>query len=454
VTKLPGSVAFRLALGYGVLVVATMAVVSAALYFGTVGVIDRSIDAKVSRISRLLIERFETGGTDALQGRIKQLLTDGIDQDTEVYALLDAHGRNIVGNVSEVSRGAPFDRMTVQSIARDGRPSTSRLLLHRLSSGDVLVVGRDLHDLHETEGLVVRALLVGGLVALLLAVGGAALVRRQLEHRIAAIRRTALEIEAGDLSRRIPVPDAEDEFTRLNRDINRMLDRIQRLMEGVRDVSNAIAHDLRTPLSRVRNRLDEVLREGATTEQLREAAGTSIHSIDELIVIFDKLLQIAEAESATRRQCFQPVALKTIVSDIVDLYDAAAEAHGVSLVADVVGEPTALGDKDLIASAAANLIDNALKYGGRDATTVRIGAREDRETVSIVVQDEGPGIASEEKAKVVARFYRLDRSRSLPGNGLGLAIVTAISHLHGGNLSLEDAAPGLIARIVLPRAVA
>jgi signal transduction histidine kinase len=299
----------------------------------------------------------------------------------------------------------------------------------------------------------VRALLVGGAVALLLAVGGAALFRRQLEHRMAAIRHTALEIEAGDLSRRIPVLDSDDEFTRLNRDINRMLDRIQRLMEGVRDVSNAIAHDLRTPLGRIRSRLDEVLRPGGTTEQLREAAGASIDGIDELIVIFDKLLQIAEAESGTRRQCFQPVTLKDVITDVVELYDAAAEANGVALAVGVVGEPTTLGDKDLLATATANLVDNALKYGG-SATTVRVGAREDRETVSIVVQDEGPGIAPEERAKAVTRFYRLDRSRSLPGNGLGLAIVAAISHLHGGRLSLEDAAPGLIARIVLPRAAA
>jgi signal transduction histidine kinase len=451
--RLLGSVAFRLALGYGVLVVGTMAVISAALYFGTVVVIDRGIDAKLSRISGHLIERFETGGVEALHRRIQQLLTDSIDQETEVYSLLDAGGRNIVGNVSTLSPGTPLDRLTDQMIVRDGRPSTSRLLPHRLSNGDVLVVGRDLHDVQEMEQLIVRALLMGGVVALLLAVGGAALVRRQLEHRMAAIRHTALEIEAGDLSRRIPVLDADDEFTRLNRDINRMLDRIQRLMEGVRDVSNAIAHDLRTPLGRIRSRLDEVLRPGATSAQLREAAGTSILDIDELIVIFDKLLQIAEAESATRRQCFQPVTLKDIIMDVVELYDATAEANGVALVVDVVGEPRMLGDKDLLASATANLVDNALKYGG-SAGSVRVGAREDRETVSIVVQDEGPGIAAEERAKVVTRFYRLDRSRSLPGNGLGLAIVTAISHLHGGKLSLEDAAPGLIARIILPRAAA
>jgi signal transduction histidine kinase len=453
-SKLLGSVAFRLALGYGVLVVATLTVISAVLYFGTVVVIDRGIDAKLSRLSEQLIDRYERGDHERLKRRIEQLLTDGIDQETEVFALLDANGRNIVGNVRSLARGTPLDRLTDQTIIRDGRPSTSRLLPHRLPSGDVLVVGRDLHDVREMEQLVVRALLMGGVVALLLAVAGAALVRRQLEHRMAAIRHTALEIEAGDLSRRIPVPDADDEFTRLNRDINRMLDRIQRLMEGVRDVSNAIAHDLRTPLGRIRNRLDEMLRPGATSEQLRDAAATSIHGIDDLIVILDKLLQIAEAEAATRRQCFQRVTLKDIIQDVVELYDATAEANGVTLTVDVVGEPSALGDKDLLASATANLVDNALKYGGRAETTVRVGAREDRESVSILVRDEGPGIPVEERAKVVTRFYRLDRSRSLPGNGLGLAIVTAISHLHGGTLSLEDAGPGLVARIVLPRAAA
>jgi signal transduction histidine kinase len=452
--RLLGSVAFRLALGYGLLVVITMAVISAALYFGTVVVIDRGVDAKLTKLSEDLIDRFEVGNLQAVQRRIEQLLTDGIDQETEVYSLLDADGRNLVGNVTALRGDAPFDRLTDQRIIRDGRPSTSRLLPHRLSNGDVLVVGRDLHDVREMEQLVLRALFAGGAVALLLAIGGAALVRRQLEHRMAAIRHTALEIEAGDLSRRIPVPDADDEFTRLNRDINRMLDRIQRLMDGVRDVSDAIAHDLRTPLGRIRNRLDEVLRQSATAEQLREVAAASIHGIDELIVIFDKLLQIAEAESATRRQHFQPVILKDIVVDVVELYDATAEANGVTLAVDVVGQPTTLGDKDLLASATASLVDNALKYGSNAATTVRVGAREDRDTVSIVVQDEGPGIALEERAKVVRRFYRLDRSRSLPGNGLGLAIVTAISHLHGGRLSLEDAAPGLIARIVLPRAAA
>jgi signal transduction histidine kinase len=448
--RLFGSVAFRLALGYGVLVVGAMMVISAVFYFGTVGVIGRGIDAKLFTISQRLTDHFEARGIAALQQEIDQLLTDGIDQDTEVYLLLDREGRKIAGNLAGPGKRTPLDRLTDLSVVRDDRASTSRLLPHQLSNGDTLVVGRDLNDLREIEQLVMRSLLIGGAVALLLAIGGAILFRRLLEHRVAAIRRTALEIESGDLSRRISVLNAEDEFTRLSRDLNRMLDRIQRLMDGVRDVSNAIAHDLRTPLGRIRSLLDEALRPGTTKEQLRDTALTCIQSIDDLIVVFDKLLQIAEAESGARRQGFQLVALKEIITDVVELYDAMAEANGVVLVIEVDDEVTTLGDKDLLTSAAANLLDNALKYAG-GAATVRVQARQDRETVSIIVQDDGPGIAPEEREKVVTRFYRLDRSRSLPGNGLGLPIVAAISHMHCGTLSLEDACPGLIARIVLPR---
>jgi signal transduction histidine kinase len=448
--RLWNTVAFRLAMGYGALVVAAVVVISAALYFGTVGVLDRGINAKLSAVSERLTNHFETRGIAALQQEVEQLLTDGIDQDTEVYLLLKPNGQKIVGNLSEwTSSKLPPDRLTDQRVTRDSRPSISRLLPRELSNGSKLVVGRDMQDIREIEQLVFRALVVGGVLAVLLAIGGAVLFRRQLERRIAAIRRTVLEIEAGDLSRRIPVSDADDEFTRLNRDLNHMLDQIQHLMDGVRDVSNAIAHDLRTPLGRIRSLLEDALRPGTTRERLSKRASAAIHGIDELIIVFDKLLQIAEAESGTRRQSFRPVALKEIITNVVELYDATAEAKGIRLSTEVEGEPTALGDKDLLASATANLVDNALKYAGSSAT-VQVRATQGRDTVSIVVQDDGPGIPSEERSKVVTRFYRVDRSRSFPGNGLGLPIVSAISHLHSGTLSLGDAGPGLIARIVLP----
>jgi signal transduction histidine kinase len=450
--RLLNTVAFRLAMGYGVLVLGAVAVISAVLYFGTVGVLGPAINAKLYTVSDRLTNHFETRGKAALQREIEQLLTDGIDQDTEVYLLLGPDGQKIVGNLSAWSNSKmPLDRLTDQTVTRDGRPSISRLLPHELPNGATLVVGRDMQDVHEIEQLVLRALVVGGAISVVLAIGGAILFRVQLEHRVAAIRRTVLEIEAGDLSRRIPVLDAEDEFTRLNRDINHMLNRIQHLMDGVRDVSNAIAHDLRTPLGRIRSLLDEALRPGTTIEQLSEAASVAIGRIDELIMVFDKLLQIAEAESGARRQSFQPIVLDEIITGVVELYDATAEEKGIALTIEYIdGEPTTLGDKNLLASATANLIDNALKYAGSKAT-VRVRATQERHTVSIVVQDDGPGIPSPERGKVVTRFYRLDRSRSLPGNGLGLPIVAAISHLHFGTLSLEDAGPGLVARIVLPR---
>jgi signal transduction histidine kinase len=450
-TRLFNTVAFRLAMGYGALVLGAVAVISAVLYFGTVGVLVPGIDTKLFTISERLTTHFETRGVAAFEQEIQQLLTDGVDQDTEVYLLLGPDGQKSVGNISGWPRSKiPLDSLTDLTVSRYGRASNSRLLAHELPNGAILVVGRDMEEVHEIAELVLRALVVGGAIAVLLAIAGAVFFHRQLEHRVAAIRRTVLEIEAGDLSRRIPVLDAEDEFTRLNRDINHMLDRIQHLMNGVREVSNSIAHDLRTPLGRIRSLLDEALRPGTPIEMVSARVAAAIRGIDELTTVFDKLLQIAEAESGTRRQSFEPIALKEIVTGVVELYDATAEAAGVALIVDIDGEPATLGDQDLLASATANLIDNALKYAGSLAT-VQVRATQERNTVSIVVQDNGLGIPVEERAKVVTRFYRLDRSRSLPGNGLGLPIVAAISHLHFGTLSLDDARPGLIARITLPR---
>jgi signal transduction histidine kinase len=445
------TVAFRLALGYGLLAIGSMSVIAAAFYFGTVGVLARSTDAKLISISERLAHHFETRGGEAVRQEVRQLLVDGVEQDTEVYLLIEPDGRRVAGNIYGWSMAAaPPGKLTDLAVMRNGRPSLSRLLPRVLPDGSTLVVGRDMQDQREIERLVWHALLAGGAVALLLAVAGALLFRRQLEHRVGAIRHTALEIEAGDLSRRIPISDVEDEFARLNRDINRMLDRIEHLMDGVRHVSNAIAHDLRTPLARIRSRLEEALRPGNRAAPLAETARFAIQQVDELIRMLDRLLQIAEAESGARRQSFAPVPLAAVVNDVVELYDATAEVEGITLVSEIKGQPVTLGDKNLLMSVLANLADNALKYAGSGAT-VRVLAAQDRDTVSLTVQDDGPGIPSAERSRVTERFYRLDQSRSLPGNGLGLSIVAATAALHWGKLELEDAAPGLIARIVLPR---
>jgi signal transduction histidine kinase len=451
--RLPGTVAFRLALGYGLLIIGSMAVVALLFYVGTVGVLSEGINDKLKATAGRLTRYQQLHGSIELRREIQRLLDDGVDSDTEVYFFAEPDGTKIAGNLAFLPPDMQFDRLTDLRVTRAGRDSVSRLLPYRLPTGEILVVGRDQEDQRKVEFLVWQSLAISGALALLMGIGGALLFRRQIEHRIAAIRRTAAKIETGDLSWRIPKAANEDEFSRLDRDINQMLDRIQHLMDGVRHVSNSIAHDLRSPLGRIRTQLEAAARPGKSLEQVSMAARTAIGGIDDLIAIFEKLLQIAEAEAGNQRQSFLPVALGPILTDIVELYDAMAEDKGIALGIEIEGEPTTLGDRDLLAGAIANLVDNALKYAGSGAA-VLVKATTNGNTISIVVRDNGPGISADERAKVIDRFYRSASSRGKPGNGLGLSLVRAVIALHGGRFRLDDAAPGLIADIALPRAEA
>jgi signal transduction histidine kinase len=443
------SVAFRLALLCGALVVASVLVLSSVFYFVSIGLLARNIDGKIMSITEKFTEDAESNGLFVLAQRIESTLSDGVDSDVEILLLTNALGQKLAGNIAGWSdASAPLDQTIDYVLKRGNQFLPSRIRLHKMSNGALLVVGRDMQDLSEIGSLIARAVVIGGVSALLLAILATLVFRRQLERRIWAIRHTTQEIEAGNLDRRITLSGTPDEFDRLSGDINRMLDRIQHLMEGVRHVSNTIAHNLRTPLGLIRGHLEEALRGVPEQRKLEEAGHFAIGAIDDLIVVLEKLLQIAEAESGARRQPFEPVILRNVVTDLLELYDAAAEALGVALIVDIAGEPTLPGDKDLLAGILANLIDNALKYAGSPAT-VTIQVRETAEAVSIIVQDNGPGIAAHERAKVVQRFYRLSSDR--PGSGLGLSIVSAFTQLHGGTLFIEDAQPGLKVRIELPK---
>jgi signal transduction histidine kinase len=446
---LRNSIATRLALGNGALIAALFVAAAAAFYFGTVGVLDRSIDSKISSISARLIRVYGQRPLEELVGEIRRELTDGIDSDTEIFLVTNAAGEPVVGNLSRwPDSSTPLGQLIDRDVVRDGRPSAARLIVQRLPNGGLLYIGRDLSEQRSIRDLVVGALETGAVVALALVIIGAVLFRQQIEARIGAIRRTASEIEAGNLSRRITI-SGDDEFARLGLDINRMLDRIEHLMEGVRHVSNAIAHDLRTPLTRVRSKLDAALRRQTTQSVLTDAAHATIEEIDDLILVFNKLLQIAEAESGMRTTAFETVDVGRILHDMVDLYDAAAEQRRVQLKVTSEGSVWANGDHDLLANAIASLIDNAIKYAGFGAQ-VDLSAEADPEGVRITVCDDGPGIPAAEIPRVTERFYRLDQARGLPGNGLGLTIVSAIATLHGGQLRLEPASPGLKVSIMLP----
>ena len=343
------------------------------------------------------------------------------------------------------------------TVKRNGRLMVGRVAVVEMPNGNLLAVGSDMQLQRDMEELFGQASLLAAVAACIMAVIGAMVFRRVVDERAAAIRSTMSRVAAGELRQRIPVDQREDEFTLLNRDINTMLDRLEQLMEGIRHVSNSIAHNLRTPLTRILLRLRNA--QQASPEMQSATLALVAEEVAELGVVFEKLLQIAEVESGASRKSFASVDLQALLVDVVDFYEPLVEDAGGILRLDVQEGVQALGDGDLLASAVSNLVDNAIKYGaspddihGADVLLRAAPAQEHGSDgvwgVEITVQDQGPGADPQTLEKMTTRFYRAESDR--PGYGLGLASVLAIVQLHGGKLSFHNAHPGLVARIWLP----
>jgi signal transduction histidine kinase len=442
------SVSFRLALNYGLLAVFTMFVLIAVFYIQTIGVLKQTNARQVTLAAHRMIHLFERDGSAALAETVNEMLADGADSDAELFLLLDPRGNVLAGNIAPVASLAAAGHRPVEAqILHNGRPSRGLLLATPLADGASLVVGREMSDQRRIEVVVERATFAAAAIALLLVFGGTCWFRTTLEGRVEAIRRTTMHVGAGDLSSRIPATGQEDEFARLDRDINQMLDRIEGLMDGVRHVSNTIAHEMRTPMTRILVALRSADRCGTDVDQVRQANRVAVGELEALITVFDKLLQIAEAESGTRRQAFTHTDVDRIMRDVLDLFSVVADEQGSSFV-DRIGEPlTVFGDRDLLAGALANLVENALKYTGSGAR-IHLRAAREGDAVVLSVRDNGPGVPAGVLERLGTRFYRVDRS--LPGFGLGLASVRAVVKLHGGSLQFADAAPGLSVEIRLP----
>lgn len=448
------SVGFRLAFSYGMLVAITMLASLAIVYLQTVGVLHQRMARQVSTRVQQWESRFAEGGLAAVAAEITRELSSGRESDNEIYLLTNAFGLTLAGNLEQ-----PLDATspgtastgpggaTQRRIWRKGQPAMAYLITRTLPDGSVLIVGHDLRDQEAIQALVLSASGAAGIVAVLLLIGGTFVFRQELDRSVGAVRHTAARIAAGELQERVALSGEEDEFALLNHDINAMLDHIQRLMDGVRHVSDTIAHNLRTPLTRTLVKLRSAHQDGVSPQVQREAIGGAIHEIEDLTVVFEKLLQIAEAEAGARRRHFTPVTLSTIADDVMELYDAVAEAQGATLERERADPVTVLGDRDLLAGVVANLLDNALKYAGQGAR-VRISTQRTPDTARLIVQDNGPGIPAAEHHRIGTRFHRLDRD--LPGHGLGLASAQAVMTLHGGRLEFSDAAPGLRIQLELP----
>ncbi len=396
-----------------------------------------------------------------------------------VYLVADPTGRIIAGNVRDLQPGVldsegwtrePF----YYTRFRDGRDDSANgdgdgqpdiiadkdrphamAQIFRFENGLLILVGRDLGEPQRFRTVVRRAL---ALALGLMGIGGLLIwffVGRRALKRIDAVSQASSGIIAGDLSRRLPVSGSNDEFDRLSDSLNALLARIEHLNTGLREVSDSIAHDLKTPLTRLRNRAEEALRKAESPQAWRSAIENMVGEADQLIGIFNAMLQISRVEAGYTKFEAAPVDLAMVAADVADLYEPLAEEAGGSLVSDVREGLVVSGSRELIGQALTNLVDNAIKYGtdpqAGEASAITLSATSKAGTIRLTVTDAGKGIPAEDRKRAVRRFVRLDESRSQPGSGLGLSLVDAIMRQHGGSLELETApSGGLAASLVFP----
>ncbi|HEX4023284.1 MAG TPA: HAMP domain-containing sensor histidine kinase [Steroidobacteraceae bacterium] len=436
------SSALRLAVGYISLGLAALALFAAPLWYAWRVTVEDGRAEILQADAQRLSDVFTRDGAQGLVSYINARV--GLQIANERLLLFaDPHLKPLAGNIAAWPVNVPA-MPGVYTIRLDlGGHHTDVALVHTtLPDGYHLLVGRDIARYLPLERRFWYAL--AGAVAILSVFGalGGILIRRALMARIHVIRQTVSAIMQGDLTHRLPTRRGSDELNTLSQTINRMLAQIEQLVHGVRNVSNAVAHDLRTPLAELRARLEELSLTRPAPERSFAEIEAAVADVDRVISIFNALLRLAEIDSGMRRSGFVPVDLAEVAAAAVDFYQPAAELKGVSLQLQAAPAPVR-GDPVLLAQALSNLIDNALKYTPEQGHIEVSVERRTGGGVRIAVADSGPGIADADKGKVVERFYRGDVSRGTPGVGLGLSLVEAVARLHGSALQLQDNCPGL-----------
>lgn len=406
-----------------------------------------TIEAEINGLS----EQYNAGGLRRLISVVERRAGE---PGASLYLVTTAAGERVVGNVGSLPAGVISEPgQTESAYARSGE---SRNLDHRaimrifvLPGGFRLLVGRDVEERDRLRSVIGRTFGSSvGLVVLLGVVGGWFVASRVLQ-RVDAMTETTRRIMAGDLDGRLPVAGNGDELDRLARNLNEMLERIGELMRGLRDVSDNIAHDLKTPLTRLRNRAEEALRTAETPDALRGSIEAVIEESDGLIRVFNALLTIARLEDAATADGFSVFDGSAVVHEVAELYEPLAAEQGLVLTVTAADGLILRGNRELVGQALANLVDNAVKYGGPGGE-IHVAGERIGDSIRLSVADSGPGIPEEERGRVLDRFVRLEEARSRPGFGLGLSLVNAVVRLHQGSLTLEDRAPGLRAVITLP----
>jgi signal transduction histidine kinase len=449
------STAVRLSLLFLVLFMLTAIVLVFYVTSFSVRVIQAQSRSVIQTEVGIMARAFERGGLPAL---VRQMDRAGRQPGAPLYLLADPSGRIFAGNVLSVAPGVldkpgwvmqPFSYERFDNGDGEGHQAIARII--RMPNGLTLMIGRDVGEPERFRGIIRQALAL----ALGIMTVGAFLIwffigRRALK-RVDAISADSSAIIAGDLSRRLPVNGSGDEFDRLAASLNAQIDRIEKLDSGVRDVANNVAHDLRTPLTRLRTRAERALETAKGTRELRAALEGCVAESDQLIRTFNALLMISRLEAGSRLDNRNPEALDAILADVVELYEPTAEETGVALERGAVEAWVAPVHRELIAQALSNLVENALRYGaGGTPPKVRLSLTKVGPDAVFEVADNGQGIDPARLASVTDRFARIDASRTAPGAGLGLSLVKAIAEAHGGALALENRQPGLAARLRIP----
>jgi signal transduction histidine kinase len=445
------STAVRLAFGYAILFIVSSLLLTGFLWWRTALYLDREIDAVIIADAQAITDRLRDFGLPGAIGTINERVGRAGDEHA-IYLLVDPTLSPVAGNLRawplEVRARPGWNNINLE---RDGRLHLTRALVGNLPGGFRLLVGRDVQDRAEVRALIVDSLIWASLGATILAVFGGLLMRRAVLARVEIINRTASAIVSGDFSRRVPTQGSSDEFDQLAVTVNAMLEQIERLVEGVRNASNVVAHDLRTPLAELRTRLETLLRARPAEpyEEIQQAVG----DIDRIVEVFNALLRLAEIDSGVRRAGFRAVDLTRIANELEELYEPLAEEKDIAFSRACPETVIVHGDPNLLAQAIGNLVDNAIKYAPlRGVVSLRVTHEQDR--VEVAIADNGPGIPDADKPRAIQRFYRGDRAAGARGIGLGLSIVDAIARLHGATLTLSDNHPGLIATLTFdPRSV-
>ncbi len=440
--RLLRSFSFRLAFTYMALFGASVLLLLWFIYWSTAAYMSKQVDATIAAEITGLAERYDMDGLAGLINVINKRLSRK-PTGSSIYLLTTAINTPIAGNLNHWPAMKADKQGWLNFRLENASLGGNKIHLARARSftlsGDFhLLVGRDIYELEETQQRIIRALILGFIITLLLGGGGGFILSRRVIKRLESINTTSREIINGDLSRRILLHHSGDEFDTLAGNLNVMLDRIEELMDDVRRVSDNIAHDLRTPLARLRNRLELLRIEQEKAGQDPTLAEQAISEADGLLKTFTALLRIARIETRQRKEAFNDIDMRALLHDVVELYEPLAEEKNLSLTLQIDSDVHLQGDRDLLFQAMANLLDNAIKYTPKQGQ-IRISLDSHR----ISIADSGPGIPENEHQQVFQRFYRLEKSRTTPGSGLGLSLVEAVAKIHAMTLKLKDNQPGL-----------